>query len=166
MEGENRSITYLKMHKNPTTNLKSDEDYLRWSEKCLTEANAYFEVSFRCKDMILNENRNAFLTNVSFACELYLKYLLLIQNVDCRKEHNLYKLFKKLPEKIQDDLKQNHPCSNTSTDKFNQELDDIGQAYMIFRYIYERGNMAYNFQFLMELLFSLHGLIHNNEKGK
>ncbi|MES1047566.1 hypothetical protein BLX88_19605 [Bacillus obstructivus] len=90
MEDENRSIAYLKMHKNPTKDLKSDEDYLRWSEKCLNEANAYFEVSFRCKDMIHNEFRNAFLTNVSFACELYLKYLLLIQNIDCRKEHNLY----------------------------------------------------------------------------
>lgn len=166
MKDENSSIAYFKMHKNLTTDLKSDEDYLRWSEKCLNEANAYFEVSFRCKDMIHNDYRNAFLTNVSFACELYLKYLLLIQNIDCRKEHNLYKLFKKLPEKIQDDLKKKHPCGNISIDEFELELDDIGQAYMIFRYMYERGNMACNFQFLIELLFTLHSLIHNNKKGE
>ncbi|OAB40868.1 hypothetical protein PMSD_00830 [Paenibacillus macquariensis subsp. defensor] len=166
MENENRSIAYLKMHKNPTTDLKSDEDYLRWSEKCLNEANAYFEVSFRCKDMIHNDYRNAFLTNVSFACELYLKYLLLIQSIDCRKEHNLYKLFKKLPEKIKEELKKKHPCGNISIDKFELELDEIGQAFMIFRYMYERGNMVYNFQFLMELLFTLHSLINNNKKGE
>ncbi|WP_121616326.1 HEPN domain-containing protein [Virgibacillus halodenitrificans] len=163
MENENSSIAYLKMHKNPTTDLKSEEDYLRWSEKCLNEANAYFEISFRCKDMIYNDYSNAFLTNVSFACELYLKYLLLIHRIDCRKVHNLYKLFKKLPEKIQENLRKTHPCGNTSIDKFEQELDDIGQAYMIFRYIYERGNMAYNLQFLMELLFALQSLIYNNK---
>lgn len=166
MKDENRSIAYLKMHKNPPTDLKSDEDYLRWSKKCLNEADAYFEVSFRCKDMIYSNYSNAFLTNVSFACELYLKYLLLIQNIDCRSEHNLYKLFKKLPKKIQEDLKKNHPCGNTSIDKFELELDNIGQAYMIFRYIYERGNMAYNLQFLMELLFTLHSLVHNKKNGK
>ncbi|MBG9754347.1 HEPN domain-containing protein [Lysinibacillus sphaericus] len=165
MKDENSSIAYFKMHKNLTTDLKSDEDYLRWSEKCLNEANAYFEVSFRCKDMIHNDYRNAFLTNVSFACELYLKYLLLNQNIDCRKEHNLYKLFKKLPEKIQDELKRKHHCGKVLIDEFELELEDIGQAYMIFRYMYERGNMAYNFQFLIKLLLTLHSLIHN-KKGE
>ncbi|QQK79935.1 HEPN domain-containing protein [Salicibibacter cibi] len=164
MEDENRSIAYLKMDENPSTELKSYEDYLRWSENCLNEANAYFEVSSRCKDMFLSEYKNAFLTNVSFACELYLKYLLLKQYINCRKEHNLYKLYKKLPEKIQEDLKKKHPCGNISIDEFELELDNIGQAYMIFRYIYERGNRAYNFQFLMELLFTLHSVIHYNKK--
>ncbi|OAB27813.1 hypothetical protein PMSD_23075 [Paenibacillus macquariensis subsp. defensor] len=76
----------------------------------------------------------------------------------------IYKLFKKLPEKIKEELKKKHPCGNISIDKFELELDEIGQAFMIFRYMYERGNMVYNFQFLMELLFTLHSLINNNKK--
>lgn len=31
---------------------------------------------------------------------------------------------------------------------------------MIFRYMYEKGNMAYNFQFLIELLSTLNMLIN------
>lgn len=165
MENENYSIAYLNMGKNPVTELKSDEDYSRWANNCLNEANAYFEVAFRCKDMIFTKHMNALLTNVSFACELYLKYLLLIHRIDCRRDHNLYKLFKKLPDNVQEDLKKKHPCGNTSIDNFELELHDIGQAYTIFRYMYERGNMAYNLQFLMELLFTLHCLIHKNTDG-
>lgn len=150
------------MHKNPTKDLKSDEDYLTWAEKCLNEANVYFEVSFRCKDMIFTESRNAFLTNVSFACELYFKYLLLKNRIDCRREHNLYKLYNKLPNEIRNELKKTHPKGNISADEFELSLEEMGQAYMIFRYMYERENMAYNFQFLMELLFTLNNLIHNN----
>ena len=165
MESENHSIAYLKMHKNPTTKLKSEEDYLRWAEKCLDEANAYFEISIRCMDMIYTINNSALLTNVSFACELYLKYLLLTNKIDCRNEHNLLKLFKKLPKETQENLKKIHPCGNTSIDKFELELEDIGHAFTIFRYIYERGNMAFNLQFLMELLFTLHSSI-NNKKEK
>ncbi|MFM9532557.1 hypothetical protein [Lysinibacillus sp. IITD104] len=66
MEDGNRSIAYFKMHKNLTTDLKPNEGYLSWSEKCHNEANAYFEVLFRCKGMIHNDYRNAFFTNVSF----------------------------------------------------------------------------------------------------
>lgn len=90
--------------------------------------------------------------------------MLLNQNIDCRREHNLYKLFKKLPKKIQDDLKKIHPCGNISIDDFELELGDIGQAFVTFRYMYERGNMAYNFQFLIEFLTTLHRLIHSDER--
>jgi HEPN domain-containing protein len=154
------------MHKNPSTALISDEDYLRWSKKCLKEANAYFEVSHRCKDMIFSEHSNAVLTNVSFACELYLKYLLLIRNVDCRSEHNLYSLFKKLPLEARNELKGKHPCGNILNTEFEQNLRDIGSAYTIFRYMYEKGNMAYNLQFLLELLWTLYDIAFNNTEDK
>lgn len=58
MEDEDQSIAYFKMDENAITELKSDEDYLRWSEKCLNEANAYFEVSWKCKDMFYSNHRN------------------------------------------------------------------------------------------------------------
>lgn len=103
-------MAYLKMDKNLSAKLITVEDYLSWSEKCLKEANSYFEISNRCKDMAFSEYNNAFLTNVSFSCELYLKYLLLKSKIDCRREHNLYRLYKKLPDEIQQKLKVSHPC--------------------------------------------------------
>lgn len=161
MKDEKSSKAYLKMDKNPTSSLKTEKDYLRWSENCLREANAFYEISFRCKDMMLSKYDNALLTNVSFACELYLKHLLLANNIDCRREHNLYKLFKKLPEKFQEDLKSKHPCGNISRSDFELSLDEVGKAFTIFRYMYEREIMAYNLQFLMELLFTLHNFSNN-----
>lgn len=83
--------------------------------------------------------------------------------MDCRKEHNLYKLFKKLPEEIQNKIKEAHLCGNTSKNYFEQEIDDLGQAFIVFRYMYERGSMAYNAQFLLELLDTLHKYINYNK---
>ena len=152
------------MDNNSATSLKTEEDYLRWSEKCLIEANAYHAVSLRCLDMMLSDYRNAFLTNVSFACELYLKHLLLARNINCKGPHNLYVLFKKLPMEMQADLKRKHPCGNITIDEFEVVLDEVGLAFTIFRYMYERGTIAYNFQFLIELLFTLHNVANNSVK--
>ena len=164
MKNEDDSIAYFKMHKNPATSLKTEEDYLKWSKKCLIEANAYYEVSFRCKDMMLSQHGNAVFTNISFACELYLKHLLLAHNIDCRREHNLYKLFKKLPKEMQEDLKYNHPHGNIREDEFELTLKDVGQAFTIFRYMYERESMASNVRFLSELLSTLHNFANNDVK--
>ncbi|MFF2795593.1 HEPN domain-containing protein [Lysinibacillus xylanilyticus] len=163
MTKSSKILAYLKMQKNPVQDLKSNEDYFNWSKKCQKEANAFYNVSYRCIDMMLSDNRNAFFTNVSFACELYLKCLLLRQKIDCRKEHNIYKLFKKLPEEMQNEIKEAHPCGNISKNCFEQEIDDLGQAFIVFRYMYERGNMAYNVQFLLELIDTLHKYINYNK---
>lgn len=162
MKNENNAIAYLKMHKNPVTPLKTEDDFVRWAKKCLTEADAYYAISFRCIDMIFTDNSNAVLTNVSFACELYLKHLLLSQKINYKSEHSLDKLFNKLPSEMQESLKQLHPCTNTSIDMFERELTDVAKAFTIFRYMYERGNIAYNLQFLMELLFTLHTFTHDH----
>lgn len=163
MTESSKTLAYLKMDKNPNKSLISDEDYINWSKECHKEANAFYNVSYRCIDMMLGDNMNAFFTNVSFACELYLKCLLLMQKIDCRKEHNLYKLFKKLPEEIQNEIKEAHPYGNTTKNCFEQEIDDLGQAFVVFRYMYEKGNMAYNAQFLLELIDILHKYINYNK---
>lgn len=133
-------------------------------KNCLKEANAYYEVAFRCKDMMLSQHGNAVFANISFACELYLKYLLLSNGIDCKQGHNLYNLYKKLPQNIQKDLKNKHPHGNIRKDEFELTLDDVGQAFTIFRYMYERSIMASNVQFLIELLSKLHNIANNNVK--
>jgi len=152
-------MAYLQMDKNPVKELKTEEDYCRWSKGCYRQAKAFYNVSYRCRDMLLNEDMDAVFTNISFACELYLKCLLFDQKIDCRKEHDLYKLYKSLPDKIQEQLKELHPCRNTQKENFDLQLKELGKAFIVFRYMYERTTMASNGQFLIELLDTLHQCI-------
>lgn len=157
---------YFQMDKNPVKELKTDEDYEKRSEGCYRQAEAFYQVSYRCKDMLFGENMDAVFTNIAFACELYLKSLLFGQGIDCRKEHDLYKLYKSLPDEIQEQLKDLHPCGNTPKSGFELQLKELGKAFMIFRYIYERKGMAWNGQFLIELLDTLHQNIVNDDLEK
>lgn len=149
-------MAYFQMDKNPIRELKTEEDYKKWAQGCYKTAKAFYNVSYRCKDMVFTENMDAVFSNIAFACELYLKCLLFEQKIDCRKEHNLYKLYKELPEKLQKQLKELHPCGNTQESKFELELKEVGKAFTVFRYMYERTTMAWNGQFLIELLDTLH----------
>lgn len=149
-------MAYFQMDKNPVRELKTEGDYKEWAKGCYRSAKAFFNVSYRCRDMIFNEDMDAVFTNVAFACELYLKCLLFEQKIDCRKEHDLYKLYIKLPEKLQKQLKERHPCRNIQRSDFELELKEVGKAFTVFRYMYERTDMAWNAQFLIELLDTLH----------
>ncbi|MCO8193075.1 hypothetical protein [Anaerofustis sp. NSJ-163] len=157
---------YLDMAKNPMRELKTKEDYEIWAKECYNSAEAFYEVIFRCKEMIFRNKYDTFavLMNVAFACELYLKTLLFWQNIDGRNEHDLYKLYKKLPEKQRNKLKELHPCGNTSKSNFELELQEIGKAFIVSRYMYERQRMACDVQFLFELFTTLHDNIGENSK--
>ncbi|WP_434302288.1 hypothetical protein [Clostridium botulinum] len=152
-----KSVAYLKMDMNSVKRLKTNDDYSNWANGCYKEANAFYNVALKCHDMLFSENMCAVFTNISFACELYFKCLLFYLKIDCRREHNLYKLYCKLPEEVKTELKAFHACGNTSKDMFERELEDLGQAFIIFRYHYERSRLACNSQFLLELL----GVLHN-----
>lgn len=158
---------YLDMAKNPMRELKTKEDYEIWAKECYNSAEAFYEVTFRCKEMIFRNKYDTFavLMNVAFACELYLKTLLFWQNIDGRRKgHDLYNLYKNLPEKIRDQLKELHPCGNTSKSNFELELQEIGKAFVVSRYMYERQCMACDVQFLFDLLFTLRKYIGENSK--
>ena len=151
-------MAYFQMDKNPIKDLKTEEDYKLWSKGCYRQADEFYRVAYRCRDMLLSGESNAVYTNISFACELYLKSLLFAQNIDCRREHNLFKLYKSLPEKMQEQLKDLHPCGNIPKENFELELRELGKSFTVFRYIYERSTIAWNAQFLLELLDTLHKL--------
>ena len=113
--------------------------------------------------MLLSETMDAVYANIAFSCELYFKSLLFDQQTDCRKEHDLYKLYKNLPDKLQEEIKGKHPCGNTPKENFELELKEIGKAFTVFRYMYERKEMAWNGRFLIELLELLHQNIVDND---
>ena len=78
-------------------------------------------------------------TNGLFACELYLKYLLgdKVTKIKKSKRHNLKILFDNLDEKYKNEL---FMIICDIRYNLNQLLDDIGDGYNNWRYIFEDGN--------------------------
>lgn len=163
------SPMYFQMDKNEKYILQTPEDYKNMGKRAYKSAEEYFAIFERCFYMILSENLNAICMNISFACELYLKSLLYYKNIDCGKMHDFLELYNLLPYEIKAELKTNHPCSNCNKDNFEQELKELGKAFIVFRYSYERKRLAWNMQFLIELVITLRDFankIFNEEKKK
>lgn len=78
--------------------------------------------------------------NAAFACEIYLKLLLYLNNIDYKKIHTLKELFNLLPENIKADVKYNTVMNfGQWRDSFGFELlDNISNVFNELRYIYER----------------------------
>ena len=91
-------MAYLQMGKNPFKELVTEEDYKSLASACYKHAEMFYRLCYRCRDMLLSEEMDAVNTNIAFACELYFKCLLFEYQIDCRKEHDLYKLYKNMPE--------------------------------------------------------------------
>lgn len=156
-------MAYFQMDKNPIKELETEADFEKWSKGCYRQAEMFYKLCYRCRDMLLGEAMDAVYANIAFSCELYFKSLLFDQQIDCRKEHDLYKLYKSLPDKLQEEIKEIHPCRNTPKANFELELKEVGKAFTVFRYMYERKMMAWNGLFLVELLDILHQNIVDNQ---
>lgn len=146
---------YFQMEKNEEFILETEKDYIEMGKRAYKSAEEYFYIFEKCYDMIFNGNHNALCTNISFSCELYLKSLLFYEKIDCMKKHDLSELYSMLPSKIKKDLKELHPCGNSSKNRFELELKELGKAFIVFRYAYERKRLAWNMQFLIELVLTL-----------
>lgn len=88
-----------------------------------------------------------FIVNKAFACEVYLKLILIEEGLDINKslkrteKHNLYKLYSNTSEKFREMYK--NVCltiyGKNSNDEFlNNEIIKISNVFMEYRYIYER----------------------------
>ncbi len=60
-----------------------------------------------------------------------------------------------LPSKIKKEIQEIHSCSNSNKDRFELELKELRKAFIVFRYAYERKILAWNMQFLIELVLTL-----------
>ena len=87
-----------------------------------------------------------YVVNKSFSCELYLKLMLILFDINYdelhgKQRHNLYKLYKKLPQAMRITLfdtylKASH--SKVSLDFFKDEIKKISDIFMQWRYIHEK----------------------------
>lgn len=90
------------------------------------------------------------IVNYAFACELYIKYLLQINGVEQCRKHKLTDLFGLLPETSQQEIR-----TKMNTANFNQELNSISNAFVDWRYIYEKNNAFLHIDFLRRFCVAL-----------
>lgn len=151
-------MAYFQLDKNPKRKLKTEEDYEKYARACYKQAISFSVLCMKTKDMIISEYCMAWYTNVAFACELFFKYFLFWIHMDSKEfihKHNLYELFKLLPEELQEDIIKCHP-EKITIEEFELNLKELGKAFTEFRYSYEKDSLAFSAQFLAELFAELY----------
>lgn len=152
------NVTYFQLEKNPKREIEKDTDYDIYAKACYRQAKQFAYLCTRTEDMIVSEHCMAWFTNAAFACELYLKYYLFCFRIDyakIKKEHNLYQLFTLLPESIKEEIIKNHPDENVTKEMFELMLKELGNAFIEFRYAYEKESLAFSGRFLVGLFYEL-----------
>lgn len=79
------------------------------------------------------------IVNAAFSCEIFLKLLLHLEQIDCQKIHKLKQLFEKLPPEIMETVKclTIQKCGYWK-DVWGQDiLSQVSNAFEKWRYIYE-----------------------------
>lgn len=89
-----------------------------------------------------------FVVNNSFACELYLKLILLENNIDFknlkgRNGHNLWKLYNKAKSILKNDLDE-----ISSFKEYECKIKNISEAFIKWRYIYEKSEEIDSLDFI------------------
>ena len=111
--------------------------------------------------------------NGLFACELYFKWLLDIDDkvneIKARKSHNIKELFDLLDESIKNELKENDYKSDYNLEDL---LSKIGKGFVEWRYIFEDENenfgeqspFLYTEEFLNNYLLTIKNIAHKYNK--
>ena len=152
---------YFQIYKNEDYELKTDDEFKHISKSAYNSAVGFYIISQKCIDMLLSNYNNQICSIIAFSCELFLKSVLFRNKIDCRKEHDLYRLYKLLENEEQETIKNMHKCGNIKREDFELNLKEIGKAFIILRYSYEKKRLAYNLQFLMELIMALNEFCTN-----
>lgn len=151
----NNEKFYFQMEKNEEYELKTNEEYEKMAKSTYEAAIGFYIISQKCLDMILTKYNNQICTNIAFACELFFKSILFKSEIDCRKQHDLYLLYGLLSDEQKESIKKLHKSGNINKKDFELNLKEIGKAFIVLRYSYERKKLAYNLQFLIELIMAL-----------
>ena len=86
---------------------------------------------------------NPGITNGCFACELYLKTLLMLQKKDIKETHNLNKLFNSINGKTQNQIIKKFTENGYTKELFTKKLKYIANGFKISRYDYENDYTYY-----------------------
>ncbi len=107
--------------------------------KCVSDANNFFEIACYCENkMVMHEYSymSVFATNLSFACELYFKAILIKEEQELIKGHHLEGLFSQLSKQTQNILKKEFN-KNRYIRSLKDTLNNCDNIFIDFRYLYE-----------------------------
>lgn len=128
---------------------------VREREMFLTATNflASADYCFNAKDSFLKGFHGPAIVNYSFACEVYLKLMLLNQGLKIRNTHDIDCLYQKLTDERKKYieiqlLNSGHPIK----DGFGiNQIKSIAKYYTNWRYCYEHGNLLGKISFIKTL---------------
>ncbi len=92
--------------------------------------------------------------NIAFSIELFFKVILYKEKKEKIKGHNLLNLYKKLPQQIQDAIKNEVKIENDNV-PFEIVLDEVSEVFEYERYYNEKIGSVVNMAFLFNLAIKL-----------
>lgn len=165
MNEENRHIIgYFDLTKNKeekAKKLESDDDFHRAASRCFDNADSFLRfASYPIMRLCLEDVMcAAAFSNSAFACELFLKTLLLSRSIEPSRIHKLDELFDKLDSDIQNKIIRDFPMDKGSHTRDEQEfmlqLHENRDAFAIMRYSHEMDGFAFRYGFVFNLALSL-----------
>lgn len=141
-----------------TVKLESPKDYHDLAKRFYENATEYYELCKLAMSLLRTGNL-ALSVNVCFACELFLKSLLLAEQYDFykmkkpEKRHNLYDLFSHLSDDAKEYIKSYEYMKQFG--RFDTELKQIGNGFEVIRYMPECRGMMVHVNFLFNFLCTL-----------
>lgn len=156
-------IGYFDLSKNKKKDPESKADYLRMASSCFDSADSFLR--FASYPFLYANISDAFspaaFANSSFACELFLKTLLLAQCCPTKdiRGHYLDELFGLLDEPVRESILASFPMGDGShtrdREEFFLQLKEVRNAFSILRYSYELSGYAFQYEFVLNLMISL-----------
>ena len=128
----------------------------------IDQANAFFQAGSRCEaDFRLSPNvRNTLIAPAvvcyAFALEIYMKLLCHITQISVKKNHNLIEQFDALPESAIKIMAKHY---RTSEPELRKDIEAISNAFVEWRYLYEKNEAQISITVLSNICFSLHNTI-------
>ena len=141
----------LQMDANERKKPKTPEDFQKYAESILRSAEEYATLAMFSLPYIFDKSITAITTNIAFACELYLKCILVMEQKKIISGHKLDALFSSIQnEQIKSNIKDNVAYAN-----FDLCIGEIKDAFIVARYDYEYKEMACDFKFMILLMNAL-----------
>lgn len=155
MENEMNAYRAKKKPINPAILLRSADGYNRAGTILLEDT----------KDGIffLKSSFSPCVVNFAFACELYLKYLLIIKNIYYGKSHGLNYLYELLDNDIKNKIKSEYQKYNSILN-FETCINNHTKTFEEFRYMHEYTGIGVEPFSLRNLTKSLKTISHEFEK--
>lgn len=149
-------MAFFQMDKNEKKKPISEEEYRQYAKRIYNNAEEYFNLIIlaakESQGAALLTSANAVFANMAFACELYLKSMLVYEKCQLVKGHWLNELFEQLGDQ---EIKNTIKRKVNRTD-FDLCIKEVSKCFEVIRYAYEYKEMVCDVKFLLIFMFSLH----------